>query len=233
MPDVAVVTHATREDDVLVRGLREAGTRVIELPCVAILHLGDTAHLASAIDALRPDDWLVVTSPFGADAIAGASRPRSRVAAIGPATAARLLERGIAVDFTPSDATGAALARELPAGGRALLARSDRALPDAPRILRDRGFAVTEVIAYRTRVGARGDIAAVRDALSSDGGRVAIHLASPSALDGLLDAIEPALVAQATLHVSGRTTLAHVRERLGAAVRVQIREEVLTYDARR
>ena len=205
MSDVAVITHAVRDDDALAARLRAEGMRVIELPCVAIEHLADAAPLAAAIGALQADDWLVVTSPSGADAVRRAARPRSRVAAIGRRTAARLEGYGIAVAFVPSAANGATLARELPAAERALLARSDRALPDAPRILRERGFAVTEVVAYRTRIGVTGDVASVRRALASDQERVAIYVESPSALEGLRAAIEPELLERGVItHVAHR-----------------------------
>jgi len=200
---VAVITHAVREDDALARRLRESGARVIELPCVTIEHLANPASLARAIRALSPDDWLVVTSPSGADAVSRAARPLSRVAAVGERTAARLRSHGILTAFVPSASNGATLARELPRTTRALLARSDRALPDAPRILRERGFAVSEVVAYRTRIGATGDVALVRHALSSDSERVAIYVESPSALEGLRAAIEPELLERGVItHVA-------------------------------
>lgn len=221
---IAVLTRARHEDNELVRQLRAAGARIIELPCVHVERLADARQLVSAVAALEPSDWLVVTSPAGADAVARIPPPRARVAAVGVTTAARLAKHGIAVAFVPGRATGAELARELPAGGVVLLARSDRALPDMPRILRERGFHVREVVAYRTRTGAEGDVAGVRAALTS-GARVEIHLASPSALEGLLDAIEPELVAAADIVASGPTTLAAVRARLGPGASVRARDE--------
>ena len=202
---VAVITHAVREDDALALGLRAAGVRVIELPCVSIEHLADPAPLASAIAALERNDWLVVTSPFGADAVARVSPPLSRVAAVGERTAERLARHGIRVSFVPTVSNGRTLARELPFATHALLARSDRALPDAPRILRERGFEVSEVVAYHTRVGATGDVAAVRDILAAAHERVAIYVESPTALEGLRAAIEPELLARGVItHVAHR-----------------------------
>ncbi len=227
---IAVLTRARHEDDELVRQLRSAGARIIELPCVHVERLPDPTRLVSAVAALEASDWLVVTSPAGADAVARIAPPRARVAAVGAATAARLAKHGIVVAFVPGRAMGADLARELPAGGIVLLARSDRALPDMPRILRERGFHVREVVAYRTRTGAEGDVAGVRSALAS-GARVEIHVASPSALDGLLDAIEPGLVGAADIVASGPTTLAAVRARLGPGVSVRTRDEEVSHVA--
>ncbi len=221
---IAVLTRARHEDDELVRQLRAAAVRIIELPCVHVERLPDARQLASSVAALEPSDWLIVTSPAGADAVARVSPPRARVAAVGAATSARLAKHGIVVAFVPGRATGADLARDLPAGGIVLLARSDRALPDMPRILRERGFHVREVVAYRTRTGAEGDVASVRAALAS-GARVEIHVASPSALDGLLDAIEPELVVAADIVASGPTTLAAARARLGPSASIRTRDE--------
>jgi uroporphyrinogen-III synthase len=202
---IAVLTHASRDDDALASELRASGVRVLELPCVTIEHLADPAPLAQAIGSLGAADWLVVTSQAGADAIARVAPPRARVAAVGQATAARLRAHGIAVSFIPSRATGAVLGRELPPGAHALLARSDRALPDLPRILGERGFAVSEFVAYHTRVGATGDVEAVRRALSSRDERVAFYVESPSALDGLRAAIEPELLSRGVIaHVAHR-----------------------------
>ncbi|HZP97078.1 MAG TPA: uroporphyrinogen-III synthase [Candidatus Limnocylindria bacterium] len=225
-----VLTHARRDDDDLASRLRAAGARVIELPCVRIERLADVSALARAIAPLGPRDWLAVTSPAGADAVARVGAPRSPVAAVGPSTAARLAEHGIAVAFVPSVATGACLARELPRGEVAVLARSDRALADAPRILRERGFDVREVVAYRAAPVADGDVAAVRAALAADG-TVVIFVSSPSALEGLLGAVEPRLVARAQLVVSGPTTLAAVRARLGTRVTTTPRDEEVSHAA--
>lgn len=223
----AILTRAVEDNERFAAGLRAEGARVLELPCVRTAPLDDDGPLADALRRLGPEDWLVVTSRAGADAVAGVPRCGARVAAIGPGTTARLRAHGIAVDFMPSRATGAALGDELPAGRVALLARSDRALPDLPAVLRSRGFDVREVIAYRTVVGPSADLAPVRDALTG-GGRVAIFFWSPSAIDGLLVALPRDLVAGADVFVAGEATRAAAVERLGTGVRIlPIDEEVM------
>jgi uroporphyrinogen-III synthase len=159
--------------------------------------------------------------------VARCAAPRSLVAAIGDATAARLRAHGLAVAFQPSEASGAALARELPRPtGVVLLARSDRALPDLPALLRERNASVREVVAYRTVVGARGDIPHVR-ALLHTNEPVAVVFHSPSAVEGMVGAIEASLVARAAIHVAGRATLRAARAALGAAADISpIDEEV-------
>jgi uroporphyrinogen-III synthase len=222
---VAILTRAAEDNVELAERLRARGTRVIEVPCVRVEHLRDTSALAEAVAKLGREDWLVVTSRAGADAIGTLPRPLARVAAIGVATAERLRSRGVRVSFTPSVASGERLARELPSAELALLARSDRAMPDLPRILRERGFAVREVIAYRTVAMADGDIAGARRALDLGDGPVDIFVSSPSALDGLVAVLDPALVARARLVVSGETTYAAARARLGLGAEVALMEE--------
>ena len=227
----AILTRASGDNAALAAALEAAGARVIEMPCVRVETQGDPSDLLSAMASCEADDWVVVTSRAGAAAVARAGGPRSRVAAVGPSTAARLRERGIAVAFVPSVATGECLARELPFARSALLARSDRAMPELAAILRERGFAVREVAAYRTVPGASGDIAGARAALAS-GGRVAIFCSSPSALAGMLGALDAPLLRAATFFVSGPTTARAVRDRLGGAVTIEAMEEEAMHVAR-
>ena len=221
---VAILTRATHDNARTSERLRAAGVSVIELPCVGVHPVEDHAVLADAIRGIGPDDWLVVTSRAGADAVARAAKPRCRVAAVGRATAARLERSGIAVEFQPGVASGAALGRELPAARVAVLARSDRALPDLPGILRQRGFIVREVVAYRTEARADGDVDRVRAVLADDSTDVHVFVASPSAVDAFVDATGD-LASVATFHVPGPTTEAAVRARL-QGVRVEHDEEV-------
>jgi uroporphyrinogen III methyltransferase/synthase len=80
---------------------------------------------------------------------------RSRVAAIGPATAAGLERYGIRADVQPGKFTTPALASALASaddlkGRRILCPRSDMAPPQLTDALREHGAMVTEVVAYRT-----------------------------------------------------------------------------------
>jgi uroporphyrinogen-III synthase len=147
------------------------------------------------------------------------------VAAVGRATAEQSRAYGFRVDFEPTVASGAQLARQLPArSGTVLLARSDRSLPDLPRILRERGFAVREVVAYLTFAQARGDVARVRALLGSNE-PVAVLFHSPSAIAGMVDAIGAALIARADIRVAGGATLRAAREALVTDAEVSLIEE--------
>ena len=97
------------------------GVDVIELPCLKTQPLADVSALAAAIGRLRPDDWLVVTSRPGADAVAraGESLPRPRAlrdprrpsgARVAPGTRGRgcraARARGPSAAFLPSSSAG-------------------------------------------------------------------------------------------------------------------------------
>ena len=203
---VVILTRSPEDNLALATDLRARGVSVIELPSARIEPLADDAALAAEIRALGPSDRLVFTSRAGVDAARRHVRPdevRAPVAAVGAFTARRCAEWGIDA-WTPSEATGAALGRELPLGpGTVLLARADRADPALVRELAARGARVREVTAYQVVPGARGDVAAARGA-ALDG--AAVLVASPAAVEGLIAAIGPAAFASATVLAIGPTT---------------------------
>jgi uroporphyrinogen-III synthase len=230
----AVLTREAGDNAALAERLRGWCAQVIELPCVRVEPPEDPRALRDELAALRAEDWLVLTSRHGADAVARSGPTRAAVAAVGEATAERLRAHGLRVDFRPSVPSGAALARELaPRAGAVLVARSDRALPDLPAILRRRGFTVREIVAYRTIPEAHGDVARVRALLADAGAHVAVLFHSPSAVAGMLGAIEAPLVARASIHVIGRSTMRAVRDALGVDAAVSLFEEEVTHAAHR
>jgi uroporphyrinogen III methyltransferase/synthase len=217
-----VLTRAPGDNVDMAARFERAGARTIELPCLHVEPLTDHRALDAALASLRREDWLVVTSRYGADAVTIGARVLAGVAAIGLATATRLRERGVDPGFVPSAATGECLARELPRrGGDVLLARSDRALPDLPRDLRARDFRVREVVAYRTIVGVHDDTAELRRLLAAEGAGVAIAVSSPSALDALIAELGAELVSRCTVLAGGPTTSRITRERLGQGARIE------------
>jgi uroporphyrinogen-III synthase len=220
-----VLTREPPDNADLASRLRDRAAEIVEFPCVRTEALTDMRELAAALAELHVDDWLVVTSRHGADAVARCGPTRAAVAAIGDSTAERLRGHGLRVAFQPTAPSGAALARELPPRpGVVVLARSDRALPDLPAILQERGFALREVVAYRTVVEVRGDAARVRALLASHA-PVAMVFHSPSAVAGMLGAIDASIVARASIHVFGRATLRAARDALGADADISLMEE--------
>ena len=86
----------------------------------------------------------------------------ARVAAIGPGTAAALREGNIVADVVPDEYVAEHLLAALPdppaGGGRILLARAAVARDVLPDGLRDRGWAVDVVEAYRTGTAVIDDV---------------------------------------------------------------------------
>lgn len=161
-----VVTRAREQASGLAHRLAQLGAEVIQFPTIEIRDLEDVTPLDAAIAGLAAYDWLIFTSVNGVRhfwrrlAAAGKdSRALAglRVAAIGPATAEALAERGITADFIPPKyqaedvaaglkaLTGAALA-----GMRFLLPRAREAREVLPDELRNAGARVDVVPAYVT-----------------------------------------------------------------------------------
>jgi uroporphyrinogen III methyltransferase / synthase len=159
-----VVTRAHAQAAEFVALLEEQGAEVIELPALRIEPPADPAPLAEAAAQSESYDWIVFTSVNGVEAFFGAlgklgldsrALAQSWVAAIGPATAARLERYGIRADVQPRKFSTEALAAALASADvlkdcRILCPRSDVAPPQLADALREHGAAVTEVVAYRT-----------------------------------------------------------------------------------
>lgn len=190
---------------------------MLELPCVRVEPLRDERPLANALRALRTQDLLVLTSAAGANAVhtaMGGAALRAPVAAVGPNTAEAARAAGLEVVFV-GGGDGRALGEGVPLPeGEMLLARSDRALPDLPEVLRERGARVREIVAYITVVGLDGDRAAAAvEAVGSTGACAVIT--SPSALEGLLEAVTAARLRGVPLVALGPTTASAIRACLG------------------
>jgi len=118
-----VVTRAPGQAEPLASRLEELGHEVVLCPLIRIDRIGgDPVELSTY-------DWLIVTSPNGAEELVNRATGRpARVAAIGPGTAAALLRRGIAPDLVPQVSTQEGLLAELPRpAGRVLFAAAEGA----------------------------------------------------------------------------------------------------------
>ena len=116
-----VVTRAEAQAEPLVSRLEALGHDAVRCPLIRVESLGD-----EPLD-LSDYDWVVVTSPNGADEIARRllAAPR-RIAAIGPATAEALRRHGYEPDLVARVHTQEGLRDELPPG-RTLLAAAEGA----------------------------------------------------------------------------------------------------------
>jgi uroporphyrinogen III methyltransferase/synthase len=116
-----VVTRAEVQAGPLVERLEALGHEVVRCPLIRLEPLGD-----DPLD-LSGYDWVVVTSPNGADELARRLvQPPRHVAAIGPATADALRRHGYEPDLVSRVHTQEGLRDELPPG-RTLLAAAEGA----------------------------------------------------------------------------------------------------------
>jgi uroporphyrinogen III methyltransferase/synthase len=158
-----VVTRARAQASGLSGRLRELGADVVELPAIRIRPLLDTEEVRRAVAEIDAYALVCLTSANAAqlllDAMAGAGRDarslgNAKVAAVGPATAATLAERGVIADVVPESAVAESLAQALEGldlgGRRALVARAAEAREVVPDTLRERGAEVDVVSLYET-----------------------------------------------------------------------------------
>ena len=153
-----LVTRSRTQASSLARLLAEHGADAVELPTIEIAPLESYAELDAALGRLRDYQWLVLTSVNGVEAVFNRLNGRgigaAKVAAIGPATASALTERGVTVDFMPETYTSEGIAQGFSrfpmAGARVLLTRADIAPETLPQALTSLGAEVEQVTAYRT-----------------------------------------------------------------------------------
>lgn len=159
-----VVTRSRTQASDLVVALEELGAAVIEFPTIKIVPPDSFDAIDEAIGRLDQYDWLIVTSANTVDYVwdrlrAAGKDTRAlghlRVAAIGPATAAKLASIGIVADYIPKEyrAEGiiAGFEERGIEGKRYLLPRALQAREVLPDTLRERGAAAVDVVpAYQT-----------------------------------------------------------------------------------
>jgi uroporphyrinogen-III synthase len=117
-----IVTRPRAQAGPLVAALEALGATVVECPLIEIERISDEPVDGSGYD------WLVVTSPNGADEIARRGRNLPAVAAVGPGTAEALRAHGIEPSFVPRESSQEGLLREFPRPtGRVLFAAAEGA----------------------------------------------------------------------------------------------------------
>jgi len=167
-----IVTRARAQAASLVDLLEADGAEVLVFPCIEIVDPEDFAPVDEAILHLGDYDWVVFTSVNTVERFAGrfsapcagfsesVSRASGlKVAAVGPATAAALVGRGVTPDFIPEEHVGEGLlegllARGVGSGTAVLLPRALEARELLPTELSARGVRVDVVPVYRTVPGA-------------------------------------------------------------------------------
>lgn len=159
-----VVTRARTQAGELSRELEALGVEVFEFPTIEIKPPEDFGPLDEAIRTLDSFDWIVFTSVNGVEAFVErlahhgldlrAVPRRTKLAAIGPATAKRAEEAGLRVDVTPeeyrAEALIGALAKDSLRGKKVLIPRAKIAREILPEKLREAGAEVVVPPAYES-----------------------------------------------------------------------------------
>jgi uroporphyrinogen III methyltransferase/synthase len=189
-----VVTRPAGQAASLAEPLEHLGARVLLAPTIRIVPRPWDDEVAAAVHDLAGYRLVIFTSRNGVDVFLDYLEAEGRVplegpvpgsvlpvplgpgvlvAAVGPATASALEERGVAVDLVPDEfiAEGlvAALDRQglVPAGTRVLLPTARRARPVLPDALRSWGAEVDVLAVYGTAPAEALDLA-VEDIAAAD-----------------------------------------------------------------
>ncbi len=158
------VTRTRKQAGALIAQLRDLGADAYELPTIRIEPAPNKREFYESVAHAHTYDWLVFTSPNGVDAFFDAfysiyqdarSLGGVRIAAIGPATAARVNLNRFAVDLQPekyvAEEVVKAFQKEMDVENlKILLARAEGAREILSTQLTDLGAIVDETVAYRT-----------------------------------------------------------------------------------
>jgi uroporphyrinogen III methyltransferase/synthase len=158
------VTRSRPQAGDLARTLRSLGADAFEMPTIRIEPAPDKREFYELVAYAHSYDWLIFTSPNGADGFFTAfyelykdarSLGGVRIAVVGPATAARVRAHRFDVDLQPEKHLSAAITPALQKETtienlKILLVRGESANRDLPNELTRLGAIVDEAIAYRT-----------------------------------------------------------------------------------
>jgi uroporphyrinogen III methyltransferase/synthase len=155
------------------RELRELltaqGAEVLEQPGIVVSDPPDWAPVDAALEHLEDYDWIVFSSSNGVKRLMDRLLARSgrleqlaetKLAAIGPGTAAELRRYRLAADVVPVEFRAESLAealRPFAEGSRFLLARASRGRDVLPDHLRAAGGTVEQVVVYSSADVATAD----------------------------------------------------------------------------
>lgn len=231
-----LITRPRAQAEGMARRLSELGAEVITFPAIAIQPPADWGSLDAALDNIKDFDWLIFTSVNGVRYFCQRLRERHldvrslaglKIAAIGPATASALEERGLFPDWQPGEYVAEAMAAGLGPklkGKRVLLPRADIARPFLATELNRQGAKVKEIAVYRT-VKSAGNNNAVLELLAA-GKITAVTFTSSSTVRYFLELLggqAAALMRRVDVFCIGPVTAATARE-AGLAVTATARE---------
>jgi uroporphyrinogen III methyltransferase/synthase len=232
-----VVTRATQQAPALSDKLRDLGADVIEMPATQVARL-DLTPLRTAIENIGQYDWVMFTSQNAVaifwEQLLGASRDSRalasvKIAAVGPATAGALLERGITVDVIPKRFVAEGLLemlreRDDMAGARVLYVTAQGARDVLPDGLEEMRAGVMVIEAYKSIPDGQG---AERLARAIEAGKVDLAtFTSASSVKAYVDAVGDDLALRVPAASIGEKTSDALRE-AGIEVRGEAQESTI------
>jgi uroporphyrinogen III methyltransferase/synthase len=159
-----VITRRSEQSGSFAAQLAQLGADVLEVPTIKIVEPTEKMPLVDALLELNSYEWLVFTSANGVTAffdlffrqfkdlrdIGGA-----RIAAVGPATAAKIRELHLQVDLQPEEFTGKKIAEAFKKyqdieNVKMCLLRAEVANQDLPQELEEMGAIVDDIPVYKT-----------------------------------------------------------------------------------
>lgn len=159
-----VVTRTREQASQLSNQLKELGADVLEIPTIKVVETDRKVDLADALLELNSYNWIVFTSPNGVSMFFEMFFKAfedlrdfggMRIAAVGPATAAKLKEFHLKVDLMPEEYVTSKIAKALNDyesvdNLKILLMRAEVANPDLPQELEAMGAIVDDIACYKT-----------------------------------------------------------------------------------
>lgn len=159
-----VITRRAEQAETFAQRLAELGADVLEVPAIKITEPTDRMPVVDALLELNSYDWLVFTSANGVTAFFDMFFRRfqdlrdiggARIAAVGPATAAKLRELHLQVDLQPEEFTGISIAGAFKKyqdieNVKMCLLRAEVANRDLPEALVESGAIVDDIPVYKT-----------------------------------------------------------------------------------
>ena len=159
-----VVTRRPEQAGSFAARLAELGAEVMEVPTIKIEPTTRREELVEMLLEINSYDWLVFTSVNGVTSFFELFFKRfhdmrdiggARIAAVGPATAAKLKELHLQVDLQPEEFTGRKVAEafakyETIENLKMCLLRAEAANKDLPLGLQEMGAIVDDIAVYRT-----------------------------------------------------------------------------------
>ena len=193
-----LVTRAREQASGFAEKLELLGAETVEFPVIKIAPPDDNGPLDRALARLESYRWIIFTSENGVKSFFNRLREKggdirdlkgASICAIGPKTKETLEERGLRVDYVPSEYRAEAVVEQLQgkvkAGDQVLLPRADIARSVLPEALTEMGAKVDNVHAYRT-VRGDGNVPLLKERLAA-GEIDMITFTSSSTVRNMLD----------------------------------------------